>query len=330
MRLKDSMKKRSSARTRNIWIGLFLSTMFLFVMLIDHFGVGSPGNPVSPIEITLGRSNDKEHMTHLIVVAGHTTFQGLDYSAALDEDNWFLLPYQSGQLLSYLAHIQAGVELAAKDNTSLLLFSGGETRAEAGPRSEAESYWYYADAQDWFGHSQVRARAFTEEFARDSFENLLFSLCRYHDIVGWYPQKVTVISFSFKEDRFVHLHRTALRIPEDMFEFVAVDGPSDVPSLRQNWERDHGSKPPVLGGSIFTATDLKELHEAEANNAGNLFRVDPYGCQGSLLEKKSERDPFSRSVPYPKGCPEMSKLLSYCGTKVYKGRVPWRPGRSRT
>ena len=35
-----------------------------------------------------------------------------------------------------------------------------------------------AEAAKWFGHPEVRNRTFTEEHARDSFENMLFSLCR--------------------------------------------------------------------------------------------------------------------------------------------------------
>ena len=44
--------------------------------------------------------------------------------------------------------------------------------------SEGLSYWVVAEAASWFGHIAVRNRTFTEEHARDSFENLLFGLCR--------------------------------------------------------------------------------------------------------------------------------------------------------
>lgn len=64
------------------------------------------------------------------------------------------------------------------DPEALLLFSGGQTRRAAGPRSEGLSYWVVAEAAGWWGHEDVRNRTFTEEHARDSFENLLFSLCR--------------------------------------------------------------------------------------------------------------------------------------------------------
>lgn len=67
-----------------------------------------------------------------------------------------------GQTQSFMAHIRLGVEQAAVDPSSVLLFSGGKTRASAGPRAEAEGYWLVAEANDWFGHPEVRRRAFTE------------------------------------------------------------------------------------------------------------------------------------------------------------------------
>ena len=36
--------------------------------------------------------------SHLVVVAGHAVFGGLDYSKIYDEEGWILLDYQRGQL----------------------------------------------------------------------------------------------------------------------------------------------------------------------------------------------------------------------------------------
>ncbi|KAF2588923.1 hypothetical protein F2Q70_00040301 [Brassica cretica] len=79
-----------------------------------------------------------------------------------------------GQAATFSSPKEKGVEAAEKDDESLLLFSGGEARKEAGPRSEAQSYWAVAESKRWFGKDDVRSRALTEEHARDSFENLLF------------------------------------------------------------------------------------------------------------------------------------------------------------
>ena len=48
------------------------------------------------------------------------------------------------------------------------------------------SYWEAAESRGWFGAAHVRPRAQLEAQARDSLENLLFSLCRYHELVSAY------------------------------------------------------------------------------------------------------------------------------------------------
>jgi hypothetical protein len=191
-------------------------------------------------------------LTHLIVVCGHAVLRtpskrrggsggwGLSEAGTRD-DLWYLLPYQRGHDLpeAFSAHIRRGVELAAEDPGSLLVFSGGETRAAAGPRSEGASYWALAESQDWWGyspafvsslsgakggdgggsssssssrsssssgssgsgdgsHQSVRQRAVVEDFARDSLENLLFSIARFRQVTGRYPARFTVVGFDFK------------------------------------------------------------------------------------------------------------------------------------
>jgi hypothetical protein len=37
-----------------------------------------------------------------------------------------------------------------------------------------------------------------EDYARDSFENLLFSICRFKEVTGNYPARVTVVGYTFK------------------------------------------------------------------------------------------------------------------------------------
>ena len=137
--------------------------------------------------------------THLIVVAGHSvTISGHLEDADRDEADWYLLDYQKGHGLpaAIVAHIRAGIKAAAQDPHALLVFSGGETRGVAGPETEGASYFRVADAmglwrQKWgdpaaavvvadaetastssSGSTTTRARTVTEDFARDSFENL--------------------------------------------------------------------------------------------------------------------------------------------------------------
>ena len=72
-------------------------------------------------------------------------------------------------------------------------------------------YWLIAESSDWFGTGRdVRDRAFTEEHSRDSLENIVFSLCRFYELTGNYPEKLTIVSYDFKEQRFLDVHRAAL------------------------------------------------------------------------------------------------------------------------
>lgn len=75
--------------------------------------------------------------------------------------------FQRGEPSFYIEHIRAGIDVAGRDPSSLLVFSGGQTRREAGPRSEAQSYWNLAEHFRWWSTSEVSGRTTTEEFARD-------------------------------------------------------------------------------------------------------------------------------------------------------------------
>ncbi|KAK6939999.1 hypothetical protein RJ641_029530 [Dillenia turbinata] len=237
-------------------------------------------------------------LQNLVMVAGHSVYTSSSCGKVDNEDSWFLESYQKhpGQASTFLAHIQEGIDILAKDDGALLLFSGGETRKDAGPRSEAQSYWAVAESKGWFGRKEsVRWRALTEEHARDSFENLLFSVCRFRELTGSYPKNITVVSYDFKEERFAQLHRSAIRFPQARFFYSGTPASSTA-------------KEAALKGEALVRTQFQE---------------DPYGCIGSLRRKKIGRDPFHRSIPYPKGCPEIEGLFRYCGTATYPGSLPW-------
>ena len=259
--------------------------------------------------------------THLIIVAGHSVLISGDVAAAAHSDAvWWLYDYQRNRGLprAIAMHIQAGIRLALDDERSLLVFSGGETRAQTGPETEGGSYFRVADALDlWDGRdifakdgdeaagsatqSTVRARTVTEEYATDSFENLLFSICRFREVTGSYPARISLVSFSFKQTRFETLHSGALQWPLDHFHYVGVDPPAS------------------------TGFDLRASSEGERNNSLLPFQSDPYGCHTEILQRKrKERNPFSRKAPYELTCPEMKELLHWCGPKlIAKANVPW-------
>jgi len=271
------------------------------------------------------------YLDHLIMVAGHAVVlaESLD-DVEIADSPWYLESYQRGRDLpqALVHHIRSGVEAAAADARSLLVFSGGQTRASAGPRDEGSSYYRIAEHFGWWGHINVEqtqlsdlrlrgsstsragqeeflpvvARAVTEDFASDSFQNLLFSLCRFKEVVGHYPNKVTVVGFTFKKHRFVSLHRSALRIPSDHFSYIGVQPPE------------------------HSRFNLKEAEEGEWTAAVKSFQVDPYGCfTPELQAKRLQRNPFHRTTPYPLSCPEMKSLLAWCGPGIFADSLPWDP-----
>lgn len=245
-----------------------------------------------------------KELSTLVIVAGHAIFMGRswDRPSLLDEKNWILEDFQKGQVATFLKHIEKGVELAANDSSALLLFSGGQTREGAGPRSEGLTYWMAAEAAGWYGHAVdgVQNRTLAEEYARDSMENLLFSVCRFNQVVGRYPHNIKVVSFEFKKVRFVDVHRKALRFPAHRFQFYGID-PNGTNGMRG-------------------------LSARERSQAMGPFAGDPYGCNTPVLSgKKETRNPYLRYHPYPQGCAELAPLFRHCGRSVFTGPLPWQP-----
>jgi len=261
--------------------------------------------PFSPDTFTNNRTR-LYGLSHLIVVAGHAVLRRHD-AAQLNRDSaWFLEPYQTGMAALFVKHIQRAVTIAAQDSNALLLFSGGQTRPAAGPRSEAVSYWLVAELARWFDLNDSTAmsvanRSLTEEFARDSFENLLFSVCRFHELTGNYPRSISVVGFGFKKRRFVELHRRAIRYPESRFHYEGLD-------------------PTFLSD---TGKSTAQLAQSELEFAFRDFTADLYGCEKRLAKKKINRNTFRRTHGYVNSCPELRELFSYCGPHLFAGDLPW-------
>lgn len=117
----------------------------------------------------------------------------------------------------------------------LLTFSpSGHTKKES-PSTEAQSYMRLAQATGLLPpEPEGYLRVTTEDDALDSFQNLLFSIARFHEYTGRYPARVTVIGYEMKRRRFEELHRAAIRWPEGRFAYVGVDAEgSDVAQARE-------------------------------------------------------------------------------------------------
>ena len=51
-----------------------------------------------------------------------------------------------------------------------------------------------------------------------------------------------------------------------------------------------------------------------------------YGCgDAALVKKRTNRNPFKRTIPYELACPEMKDLLHWCGPELFDvSQVPWK------
>lgn len=76
------------------------------------------------------------------------------------------------------------------------------------------------------GASTPFSRATTETYALDSYQNLLFSVARFHEVTGRYPSQITVVGYEMKRRRFEELHRAAIRFPVVLFEYVGLEPPA--------------------------------------------------------------------------------------------------------
>ena len=228
---------------------------------------------------------------HAVIVAGHAVLVR-DKNLTADS-SWLLLDYQRGEPPFYIEHVRAGVEAAAADHDSLLILSGGMTRREAGPRSEAGSYFRVADHYAWFGHLDVAGRTILEDVSRDSYENLLFGICRFREFTGGWPAQVTMVSWAFKERRFGR-HREAIGFPAARFHYLGPNNPRD----------------------------LEQALASEAR-AVEAYTQDPYSSSATFQAKRAERNPFRRQNGFAISCPDVAGLLAHRGPELYGGALPW-------
>ncbi|EJD37504.1 hypothetical protein AURDEDRAFT_116756 [Auricularia subglabra TFB-10046 SS5] len=261
-----------------------------------------------PLSILSTLNPRLRNLDHLIVVAGHAIWHGCSPEERMHEDDWILEPIQREQKLlsTFFKHISKGAELSLSDPKSLLVFSGGQTRSTS-LETEGASYLRLAHDAKLFGRDYNESapfpRATSEQFALDSFQNVLFSIGRFHEVTGSYPSRITVVSFGAKRARFVELHSQALRWRADRFNYVGIDPADKAAAAMFQGEKQFGYAP---------------------------YSKDLYGCHGELLAKRRKRNPFHRFHSYYTSSPELAGLLDYCPghldggqTHIYPGALPW-------
>jgi hypothetical protein len=132
---------------------------------------------------------------NLVIVAGHAIFQnGRWYGGHPGEDRF------------YAQHIEDGDAIAKELGSSAKAYSGTNSRPnlEAVRRgevtnSEALGMLEYARAHLLLSDQQT---VLLEPFARDSFENVFFSLLAFYHHYGDWPKSVHLVTWPFKALRF--------------------------------------------------------------------------------------------------------------------------------
>lgn len=194
-----------------------------------------------------------------------------------NDESWLLQPFQRGEPVTFLDHIETALYLArsqpqtAETESPLIILSGGVTNSSCPGRSEAKSYLWAAEAGGYIDHNPVPNEVLLEEFARDSLENLAYSTALYYSHRGRMPHKITIVGWPFKEERFRH-HFASLglnRSADIEFAYVGVGQPADAAAARQ--------------GEQATL---------------QAFIADPLGNNPPLVDKRRRRNPFNHQRPY--------------------------------
>lgn len=221
-------------------------------------------------------------MSELILLPCHAIWKPtLADLTGIDQSEWALVDFQRAghDHLCFREHVQWSLDRLAQNANAQVVISGGQTKRASGPVSEA--YSYYQLAERMTKDKSLLERVWLEEYARDSFENVLFALCRYHQVNGRFPDSLTVVGFQFKRKRFCDLHLALLNWTNPVTYIGNEPDPKELSeSDRQKY--------------------FEDLEASEHTFAVQLFEDDWFGARGKLLAKKLARDPFKRVHGYNK------------------------------
>lgn len=169
--------------------------------------------------MTSGRRSSTNENGGLLVVAGHAIYQrGKWYGGRFEGEDRF-----------YEQHVLEGLRVARAEGYEAMALSGGHTRdrdpnfpSQHVTNSEGEGMLEFLAAHGLLGATPPLVLA--ESYARDSFENIFYSiLCFYREFKQW-PSRVGVVSWKLKAVRF-YLIASGLKLGDGRFFFYGSGDP---------------------------------------------------------------------------------------------------------
>lgn len=161
----------------------------------------------------------------------------------------------------YEKQFRESIKALQRGTYDLLIISGGYTKKEI-QKSEAQGM------VDWahdLGLNIDGIPFILEEYSRDSFENILFSVCRFYEEYDQFPDGIGVCIWKPKEKRF--------KIIIEALKF--------------------------LNYSFLGIGEKEALARAEASQLETI-RNDPFHRHPALALKRGQRDPWGKGNPYAK------------------------------
>ncbi len=165
-----------------------------------------------------------------------------------------------------------------------LVISGGYTKLEI-KKSEANGMLDWANDLDL---PRKKGIILLEEYAKDSFENLLLSLCRFFQFFNEFPETVHSCTWKFNTERFRILARQ-ISLPH--FQVIPVGRRVGEEDIALKWAK--------------------------------LAREDPfYSKQTNSEEKYLKRDPWKKNHPYGQINENFQQLFNKLNELKSAGRNP--------
>lgn len=195
-------------------------------MHLAALGAAGDRQAVGPIQgQILDTSSSGSRMRRLLIVPGHGVYWNGHWHGLPFEDP--VLPRGHQGAVMYERHVEEGLRALQDDGRyDVVAFSGGRTRGTASPEvanvSEAAGMQQFAIDAGLLRQNLAPALVL-EEWARDSFENVFFSILAYYRSTGEWPGFVGVISLAPKALRFVAIG-CGLALGADQFQFHCSGG----------------------------------------------------------------------------------------------------------